>query len=737
MSVTVRRLALVVLSCLLGAASPAGAQVTGRGTEFWACWPRSHLSLETSAEVIVMSDAPTTAQIDGAFSAGPSPVAPGAPWIVPLPQSLRMAASRTILPTGFRVRSLDPTRPLVVTLRVPVQAEASDDTARLLPVAELGTRYIVTSYPASLPGEPSLYAVVATEDATQVVASVPCLGISDTVVLDRGEAWQVSCDWRSVPNDVTGAVVTSDRPVAVFGGNSDAYVPTNYLSGDFVVEQLAPVASWGTEFYVTPLPKGPAAVPGAHDVLRITPSAAGTAMVDDGAGAVAVTLQGAGVPSDVVVTAPLRVTTDVPCELFQFASGIEMTDLGDPFMAEVPAVSHWGTGARAWIPAYYSLGNHLMLTTDLASTASARIDGAPVSGWSTLPGGTHASVTVAVGTLPGERVVSCDAPIGVLAFGYNDAYLPDPGLGRTPGSHGTPAAHAVPPCAIAPQVSAPSTSCLGATVRLSDGGTTATNCGSFEYRFLENGVEISGCGFSSATQCDAQFRGDTTYALEVRCATDPACGAVATQRVVDQPAPPVSIVPNPATACAGSPLDLLANDGFVIYAWASDVPDPGVTPRASSLPGITVTPDVDTRYTVTAFDVRGCASTSSVQVTVTPDPLPRAVGDTLRVTRSGALDTDVTWQDVPDPARDYEVVVLDCASRDWRNGCAGRSPDPTTMQNAPLAGPPVAVGTQALVHAGAVSRGDLLFYLVRATSPCAGLDGPTCNPWPMQLPPCP
>ena len=65
--------------------------MTGRGQEFWACWPRSHLSLETSAEVIVMADEATTAEIDGAFSAGPFAVAPGSPWVVALPDTLRMA----------------------------------------------------------------------------------------------------------------------------------------------------------------------------------------------------------------------------------------------------------------------------------------------------------------------------------------------------------------------------------------------------------------------------------------------------------------------------------------------------------------------------------------------------------------------------------------------------------------------------------------------------------------------
>lgn len=742
MPTALARLLLALVHAALGSflfalvPAPAAAQVTGRGSEFWACWPRSHLSLETSAELVIMADVATTAEVDGAFVAGPAPVAPGAPWIVGIPDTLRIGSERVAVPSGFRVRSLDPTRPLVVTLRVPRQSEASDDTARLLPVEELGTSYLVTSYRATLPGEPSFYVVVATEDATSVDMRGGCAAASESVVLDRGEAWQSFCDWRDFSGDVSGAEITSDKPVAVFAGASDAFVPRNYLSGDFIVEQSAPVSSWGQEFLVTPLPKGPGAVPGAHDVVRVMPSDAGTLLVDDGSGQVPFALAGPGIPLDLSPVGALHIQADVPVDVHQYATGVEMTDLGDPFMAQVPALSHWGIGARAWIPAYYSLGNYLSLVTSTAAVASVRVDGVPVASWTPLPGGSHSWALVDAGTLPGERVVSCDEPVSVLVHGYNAEYLPEPGLGRTPGSHGTPAAHAAPPCILVPVLDVPATSCAGSTVPLREAGSSAAGCAEMEYRWLENGVEIPGCGFGPAGACDVLFRSEAVYSLVARCVGNPSCTATASQRVIEQPPPPVVIAPNPVETCAGIPVRLTAGSGFLLYSWTSVPPDPGVTPRTSALPEIDVSPEVPTTYTLAAFDIRGCVAIDSIDVAVVPDPLPPALGDSVRAQRQGN-DVIIGWDDLLDPWPAYEVVMLECPSRRWRVTCPLRPPDPANIQAAPLAGPPVPQGVFQLVHANALDRGDLLFYKVRATSVCARRPGPTCNPWPQQVPPCP
>ena len=49
-------------------------------------------------------------------------------------------------------------------------------------------------------------------------------------------------------NDLTGSVVTSDKPVAVFGGSSCTLRPFNRVACDHIEEQVFPFNTWGTSF---------------------------------------------------------------------------------------------------------------------------------------------------------------------------------------------------------------------------------------------------------------------------------------------------------------------------------------------------------------------------------------------------------------------------------------------------------------------------------------------------------
>jgi hypothetical protein len=733
--VSLRRACALALLSLAGIA--ASARATSRGTELWACWPRSHLSLEATAELVVLADIATTVQVDGAFTTPVRNVGPGAPLVIPIPDTLRLAAARTVLAGGFRVRSLSASAPISALLRVPRQAEASDDIARLVPTAELGTTYLVSAYQATLPNEPSYYAVIATQAATTVRAEVPCAGTTDVVVLGAGDVYQVFCGWRDTPADVTGALVTSDKPVAVLAGCADAYVPSNYLSGDFVVEAMRPVPAWGTDFDVTPLPKGPFAIPGAYDLLRIVASGTGIVDLDDGVTVTPVFLPAAGAFVDVQVTRALNVRSVLPIAAHVFACGWEMTDLGDPFMAEVPPRSEYATAFRSYVPPAYSLGSWAHLVVEGAAPPAVQWNGTPVTGFSPAPGGA-VWARVDLGYAAGEHLFVADRPMHVLAYGYNDLYEPDPTLGTTPGSYGYPAADAVPICQSFAIIDAPGSACVGQTLALDAGASSIIGCPNLEFRWRADGALLPGCDvFVPDATCDVVFGGDTLYQVEIRCALDFSCTGGTGVVVTEEPPPPVLVGPDPAIVCAGGELTLDVSTGFVRYEWTSVPPDPGVTPGASSFNTYVVTPDVPTTYTVTATDVRGCPATGSVDVQVIPDPLPPPVDASLRVTKQGS-DVHLRWRDIPGAdVSGYDVVNLECMQRDvWRR-CSGRLPDPVTIQASPAVALAVAVGVEATVHAGALDLGELIYYKVRGLSPCNARPGPTCNGWPRQLPPCP
>ena len=129
-----------------------------------------------------------------------------------------------------------------------------------LPVDVLGKEYIVPTYS---PVGSSIVQVVAKEDNTQVsfMLRLPMGGrvhygdrslysgelINTT--LDDLEVFQVQGD-----SDLSGTVVTSSKPVAVFSGDDCTVVPANAHPCNHLVEQIPPVSVWGKEFITNPTP---------------------------------------------------------------------------------------------------------------------------------------------------------------------------------------------------------------------------------------------------------------------------------------------------------------------------------------------------------------------------------------------------------------------------------------------------------------------------------------------------
>ena len=132
-----------------------------------------------------------------------------------------------------------------------------------LPVDVLGKEYIVPTHSAIHPRRGSFVQVVAQEDNTQVsfILRLPRFGrvhygdrylysgeLINTTLNDL-EVFQVQGD-----DDLSGTVVTSSKPVAVFSGDDCTMVPANTLPCNHLVEQIPPVSVWGKEFITNPTP---------------------------------------------------------------------------------------------------------------------------------------------------------------------------------------------------------------------------------------------------------------------------------------------------------------------------------------------------------------------------------------------------------------------------------------------------------------------------------------------------
>jgi hypothetical protein len=370
----------------------------------------------------------------------------------------------------------------------------SNDASLLLPVHILGTSHVVIApghshiadAPSQLPRTGQMV-ILATQDNTQVTvkasavtiaaAGIPSFakGESRVFTLNSYEQLQLSSataggdlecqnfgagvSWCRKDNDLTGTIVTSDKPVAMFAGHPCANVPFNRSYCDHVEEQLFPFATWGKSFVAVPshplrlnnnlfssnpppdhfkivaacpasqCPNGTlltlSAPPVAGNVLAANNCLAGTSLPANNC-----RLAG-GAYIEFKSLVPFTLVADQPIAIAQFLPGQgTVTGLatdpqqGDPSMILLPPVEQW----RSKYTVLASTGlkdNYLALSIDTMKVASVEVDGVAVTGFQTIAGttfqmknhpvgtGTH---TIVVTAKPG---VTTTAGTGVTIYGYD------------------------------------------------------------------------------------------------------------------------------------------------------------------------------------------------------------------------------------------------------------------------------------------------------------------------------
>src|SRR5262249_25955798 len=71
-------------------------------------------------------------------------------------------------------------------------------------------------------------------------------GDTMSFTLDRGQVIEIA--QANSLEDITGALVTADKPVAAWGGSGTTTVPDTAPGGDHFEAQLYPTAAWGTSY---------------------------------------------------------------------------------------------------------------------------------------------------------------------------------------------------------------------------------------------------------------------------------------------------------------------------------------------------------------------------------------------------------------------------------------------------------------------------------------------------------
>ena len=158
--------------------------------------------------------------------------------------AITLLRSNAITDQVLRIESEAPINVHIVLYRVS-GGQIGADSFLLRPIEHLGTEYIVitTEMRAQL-------SVAAVEDGTNIVITNPDTTTLTTQTLNNGQVYNFFLRTDSV--GLTGTVVTSDKPVAVFSGGFFATFPSGGNSRDTAVEQMIPVKDWYTLCIMAP-----------------------------------------------------------------------------------------------------------------------------------------------------------------------------------------------------------------------------------------------------------------------------------------------------------------------------------------------------------------------------------------------------------------------------------------------------------------------------------------------------
>lgn len=367
--------------------------------------------------LFITGDTATTGTVEIpslAFSA-PFSVTPGTVTTVVLPSAAEMRSSDLVENKGIHVTAL-----AEVTVYGLSRIQFTTDAYLGLPTDILGTEYIVLGYQNSgFTFNGSELGIIGTADGTTVTI-IPSVttggrpsGVPYTVTLNRGQTYQLINAAGPTGSDLSGTIITSDRPIAVFGGNKCANVPLGVTFCDHIVEQLPPVLTWGKSFVTMPL-----ATRLNGDTFRFLASTNGTTVSVNG---VVVATLNRGQLHEQIITGPAQITSNQPILVAQYSNGSSFDGVtSDPFMMLIPPFEQFLGSYTVTTPASGFLVNFINVVAPAAAVGAIMLDGFAIPPASFVPIGSSGFSGAQVSVSAGSHTLSGPLPFGAFMYGFAD-----------------------------------------------------------------------------------------------------------------------------------------------------------------------------------------------------------------------------------------------------------------------------------------------------------------------------
>ncbi len=427
---TVFKKIIFVLAVLMISASVGNAAPDSKGTDFWLAFPTNGVTGQLT--LFIAGDTATTGTVTGPGMAPTNfSVAPGTVTVVNIPIIAELNTSDTVESKGIHV-----TAQAEVTVYGLNRAVFSSDAYLGLPTDILGTDYIVLGYSGSGPE----LAIVGTVDGTIATITLSAsvgsraAGVPFNINLNQGQTYQLRGS-----ADLSGTIITSDKPIAVFGGNSCTNIPPGFAFCDHIVEQLPPTQTWGKSFVTVPL-----ATRNNGDTFRFLASTNGTNITVNGTVVTPVPLN-RGQFHERIINGSAVITSDQPILVAQYSNGCAFDSAcgsadGDPFMMLIPPFEQFlgqytvstPDDANDTTPQFPA--NFINVVAPNAAVGAITLDGTAIPTANFTAIGSSGFSGAQVSLSQGSHNLSGPLPFGAFIYGFGsfDSYGYPGGLSLAP-----------------------------------------------------------------------------------------------------------------------------------------------------------------------------------------------------------------------------------------------------------------------------------------------------------------
>jgi len=345
------------------------------------------------------------------------------PWVNALTKG--HGPSTVVTDGAYRVRS---TVPVTIYQFNPLESTTTNDAALLLPVNTWRNDYIVAAWPHWSGTYPGFYTVVAQNDDTTVTLDPSATGTNvqagggvgangeGVVVLGEGDVLQV----MSSSGDVTGTIVSADKPIQVFGGHECTNVPLNITACDHLEESMFPIDTLAKEYIVAPPVQVPNDDLDKAQVVRVIATEDDTTLTFEPDQPVNKSLANAGDFVEMsLTTAAFKVSSDKKIMVSQYMVG-QSANFGtsDPSMVLAVPTEQYRTNylfyaAPSWTKNYVDVIG--------PNGANATVDGGAVMGWKPIGGSGFSVAHVELDKNLATHTVESNQKVGITVYGVQSS----------------------------------------------------------------------------------------------------------------------------------------------------------------------------------------------------------------------------------------------------------------------------------------------------------------------------